>query len=362
MVLEKLRLIYYKKLLIMIKKISFFIISILVLISFFFSFFIFKTFFYDNTKFKEKEYELYIEPNADFNALTDKLKNVVKSIYYFSIASKNKGYHIRIKSGLYVIPKGSSNNDIINILRGSSKVVNVTFNNHERLENMAGRISKQIYLDSTTLVNSFYDNNFLNKKGFSLDTAIAMYLPNTYSFFWDTSAENFRNKMYDEYKKFWNNDRLNKAKLIGLSKTEISILASIVQKESIMKDERPKIAGVYLNRLKKRMRLQADPTVIFAIKNNSGDFKRKIKRVLYKDLKIKSPYNTYRNKGLPPGPICMPDLDAIDAILNSENHKYLYFVADPENRGYHLFGRNLREHNNNRKKYIRWINKKKIYR
>ena len=174
--------------------------------------------------------------------------------------------------------------------------------------------------------------------------------------------EKLYDKMYNEYNKFWNNERLIKARLIGLSKTEISILASIVQKESIMKDERPKIAGVYLNRLKKRMRLQADPTVIFAIKNNSGDFNRKIKRVLYKDLRIKSPYNTYRNKGLPPGPICMPDLDAIDAILNSENHKYLYFVADPENRGYHLFGRNLREHNNNRKKYIRWINKKKIYR
>ena len=346
----------------MIRKISFFIISILVLISVFFSFFIFKTFFYDNTKFKTKEYKLYIEPNADFNTLTDKLKNVVKSVYYFSIASKNKGYHIRIKSGLYVIPKGSSNNDIINILRGQSKVVNVTFNNHERLENMAGRISKQIYLDSLTLINSFYDNNFLNKKGFNLDTAIAMYLPNTYSFFWDTSVENFRDKMYDEYNKFWNNDRLIKARLIGLSKTEISILASIVQKESIMKDERPRIAGVYLNRLKKRMRLQADPTVIFALKKKSGDFKRQIKRVLYKDLRIKSAYNTYRNRGLPPGPICMPDLDAIDAVLNSENHKYLYFVADPENRGYHLFGRNLLEHNNNKKKYIRWLNKKKIYR
>lgn len=334
----------------------------LIFISAFFLFFIFKTFFLDNTKFTEREYKLYIEPNTDFNTLTDKLKNVVKSIYYFSIASKNKGYDERIRSGLYVIPKGSNNNDIINILRGRSKAINVTFNNHERLENMAGRISKQIYLDSITLINSFYDNNFLNKYGFNSDTAIAMYLPNTYSFFWDTSVEDFRRKMYEEYNKFWDNDRLIRAKLIGLSKTEISILASIVQKESVMKDERPKIAGVYLNRLEKKMRLQADPTVIFALKNNSGDFKRQIKRVLYKDLKIKSPYNTYRNRGLPPGPICMPDLDAIDAVLNFENHKYLYFVADPENRGYHLFGRNLKEHNNNKKKYIRWINKKKIYR
>ena len=110
------------------------------------------------------------------------------------------------------------------------------------------------------------------------------------------------------------------------------------------------------------MRLQADPTVIFALKNKSGNFQNQIKRVLYRDLKIKSPYNTYKNKGLPPGPICMPDLDAIEAVLNPENHKYLYFVADPANRGYHLFGRNIREHNSNKKKYIRWLNKKKIYR
>ena len=326
------------------------------------AFSVFKTFFYNNTNFTEKEYKLYIEPNTDFTNLLIKLDNVIKSSYYFSIASKNKGYDSRVRSGLYIIPKGSNNNDIINILRGQSKAVDVTFNNHERLEDMVERISKQIYLDSTTLINSLYDKNFLNQNKFNPNTAIAMYLPNTYSFFWDPNVLNFRKKMLDEYNMFWNNERLRKAKLIGLSKVEVSVLASIVQKESIMKDERPKIAGVYLNRLKRGIRLQADPTVIFALKNKLGDFKRKVKRVLYKDLRINSPYNTYRNKGLPPGPICMPDLDAIDAVLNSEKHKYLYFVADPENRGYHLFGKNLNEHNNNKKKYIRWINKKKIFR
>ena len=347
----------------MIKK-SFFhlVLSIVFIIISYIIFSAFKTFFFDNTKFTDKEYKLFIEPNTDFKNLLIKLENVIRSSYYFSIASKNKGYDLRVRSGLYIIPKGSSNNDIINILRGQSKAVNVTFNNHERLEDMAGRISKQIYLDSTTLINSFYDKNFLNQNKFNPNTAIAMYLPNTYSFFWDTSVNDFRKKMYDEYNKFWNNDRLRKAKFIGLSKVEVSILASIVQKESIMKDERPKIAGVYLNRLKRRMRLQADPTVIFALKNKSGGFKRKVKRVLYRDLRINSPYNTYRNRGLPPGPICMPDLDAIDAVLNSEKHKYLYFVADPENKGYHLFGKNLSEHNYNKEKYIRWINKKKIFR
>ena len=346
----------------MIKKILVSVILIFLLISSYLSYSTYKTFFQENTIFTTDKYELYIKPNTDFDSLLNQLNNVINSKYHFSFASEKKGFDKRVKSGLYIIPKGSNNNDIINILRAKSKVVNVTFNNHERLENMAGRIAKQIYLDSITLVNSFYDKDFLKKHGFNEYDALTMYLPNTYNFFWDTSVENFQRKMLDEYNKFWNQDRLRKAELIGLSKIEISILASIVQKESLMKDERPKIAGVYLNRLKKRMRLQADPTVIFALKNKSGNFQKQIKRVLYRDLKIKSPYNTYKNKGLPPGPICMPDLDAIEAVLNPENHKYLYFVADPANRGYHLFGRNIREHNSNKKKYIRWLNKKKIYR
>jgi UPF0755 protein len=213
-----------------------------------------------------------------------------------------------------------------------------------------------------SLLKAFYDKSFLASNGFDSMNAISMYLPNTYEFFWDTTVDDFRNKMLETYNVFWNTERITKAKQIGLSKQEVSVLASIVQKESVMKDERPRIAGVYLNRLKKRMRLQADPTVIFALKNESGDFSKKIRRVLYKDLRVKSAYNTYRNRGLPPGPICMPDLDALDAVLNPEKHNFLFFVADPENRGYHLFGKNLREHNANKKKYIRWINKKKVYR
>ena len=322
----------------------------------------YKTFFEVNTKFKSKEINLYVKPNSDFSQIESQLSSYLKSSYYFSLAAEKKGYSLRVKSGLYIIPKESNNNEIINILRTKSEAVKVIFNNHERLENLAGRVSKQIALDSVSLLNAFYDKSFMLHNGFNSLNAISMYLPNTYDFFWDTSVDNFRNKMLESYNFFWNNKRISKAKKIGLSKQEVSVLASIVQKESIMKDERPRIAGVYLNRLKKRMRLQADPTVIYAIKKQSGNFNKRIRRVLYKDLRIKSPYNTYRNKGLPPGPISMPDLDALDAVLNAENHKFLYFVADPENRGYHLFGKNLREHNSNKKKYIRWINKKKVYR
>ena len=165
-----------------------------------------------------------------------------------------------------------------------------------------------------------------------------------------------------EYEKFWNKSRTEKAKNIGLTKKEVTSLASIVQKESVKVDERPIIAGVYINRLNTRMRLQADPTVIYSIKDYYKNFDTIIRRVLYRDLRLNSRYNTYRINGLPPGPISMPDISAIDAVLNYEKHKYIFFVADPYNRGYHLFARNLSEHNRNKKVYTRWLNSRGIYR
>ena len=168
--------------------------------------------------------------------------------------------------------------------------------------------------------------------------------------------------MFSEYQKFWNDNRIQKANKIGLSKLEVTSLASIVQKESVKIDERPTIAGVYINRINKRMRLQADPTVIYSIKDYYKNFDTIIRRVLYRDLRLKSRYNTYRINGLPPGPITMPDISAIDAVLNYEKHNYIFFVADPYNRGYHLFARNLTEHNRNKKVYTRWLNNRGIYR
>ena len=213
-----------------------------------------------------------------------------------------------------------------------------------------------------SLLDAFYDTEFLRTNGFTQNNALSLYLPNSYDFFWDTSAEDFREKMLSYYKLFWNDSRRVKAKSLQLTPQEVYVLASIVQKESPKKDEQPRLAGAYVNRLKKRMKLQADPTVIFAMKKTSGDFDQVIKRVLYKDLRLKSPYNTYRVKGLPPGPITMPDLSAIEAVLNPEKHSFLYFVANPSKPGYHLFAKNLLEHNRNKRIYINWINKKKIYR
>ena len=206
------------------------------------------------------------------------------------------------------------------------------------------------------------DVKFLNDNDFSAKTALSMYIPNSYEFFWNTSAEQFRERMLTEYKRFWNETRLAKAKKIGLTPEKVITLASIVHKETAKVDERPRVAGVYMNRYKIGMLIQADPTVIYAVKLTTGDFDQVIKRVLYKDLEVDSPYNTYKYVGLPPGPIAMPDISAIDAVLNYENHDYFYFVADVKNFGYHKFAKTLSQHNVNRQEYVRWINQQGVNR
>jgi UPF0755 protein len=236
------------------------------------------------------------------------------------------------------------------------------FNNQERLEDLAGRLAQQIEADSLSLLNSFRDSTFLDTNGFNQKNALAMYLPNSYEVFWNTSAEKFRNRMLKEYKRFWDPKRLEQAKAIGLTPEEVISLAAIVQKETVQVEERSKVAGVYLNRLRKRMRLEADPTVIYALKEKYQNFDTIIRRVLRKDLKIKSPYNTYKNKGVPPGPITMPDINAIYAVLQADSHKYLYFVANPKQPGYHTFATNYRQHLRNSRAYHRWINSQKLYR
>ena len=256
-------------------------------------------------------------------------------------------------------PSGSA---VISSLKFNNTPLTITFNNQERVENLAGRISKQIYADSTALINSFTDKDFLVENKFNKENILSIFIPNSYEVYWDIEPDQFRDKMLLEYEKFWNKSRTEKAKNIGLTKKEVTSLASIVQKESIKVDERPTIAGVYINRLNTRMRLQADPTVIYSIKDYYKNFDTIIRRVLYRDLRLNSRYNTYRINGLPPGPISMPDISAIDAVLNYEKHKYIFFVADPYNRGYHLFARNLSEHNRNKKVYTRWLNSRGIYR
>ena len=321
-----------------------------------------KTFFWDNTIFEKKKVYIFIDEDDDFTEVERHLAPFLKSISDFSVAAQKKGYTTRVRSGKFVLLKGSNNNEIINSLRGKSLTVRVTFNNQERLEDLAGRVAKQIAPDSISLLKAFLDPDFLAAKGFSKENALGMYLPNSYDFFWNTTAENFRDKMLKSYRKFWSEDRKNKATALGLTPLEVMSMAAIVQKESQKQDERPRVAGVYLNRLKRKMKLQADPTVIYAMKLQIQNFDMVIKRVLYKDLEIKSPYNTYQYTGVPPGPITMPDISSIKAVLNAEQHPYLYFVANPNKIGYHLFAKNRREHNKNKKIYTNWLDRNRVYR
>ena len=315
----------------------------------------------DNTSFKDESIFLYIVSN-DSVLFTDSISKYIKSEKTFYKVAERLGYLDNIKTGRFKINKGIGNKELVTSLKFNNTPLTITFNNQERVENLAGRIAKQIYADSTALMNSFTDKDFLVENKFNKENILSIFIPNSYQVYWDIEPDQFRDKMLLEYEKFWNKSRTEKAKNIGLTKKEVTSLASIVQKESVKVDERPIIAGVYINRLNTRMRLQADPTVIYSIKDYYKNFDTIIRRVLYRDLRLNSRYNTYRINGLPPGPISMPDISAIDAVLNYEKHKYIFFVADPYNRGYHLFARNLSEHNRNKKVYTRWLNSRGIYR
>ena len=256
----------------------------------------YNTYYAENTSFNEEKIYLYIPTGSGLDNLKKQIFPLLKDSSTFFDAAYKKKYILNIKAGKYEIKKGFSNKEILNSLKFNNVPVKVTFNNVERLENLASRISKYIEADSLSLMNSFNEKLFLNTNNLNSESVFAIFLPNTYEFYWNTSADQFRDKMLYQYNLYWNNLRKQKARSLNLSPVEVSVLASIVQRETPKVDERPTISGVYFNRLKKRMKLQADPTVVYTIKEKKG-FDKKIRRVLYRDLKIKSPYNTYINRG-----------------------------------------------------------------
>ena len=328
----------------------------------FFAYTIYDAIFSPNTSFNNEEAYVFIPSDASFGQVKEQLTPLLEDINSFDAVAQRKGYASNIKGGKYVIKKGMDNNDIINSLRSRNIPVKVSFNNQETVEALAGRVAEQLETDSISLVEAFNAQDFLNVNGFNDDTKLSMYIPNTYEFFWNTDGEQFRDRMKKEYDKFWNENRIEKAQALGLSPTEIVSLAAIVQKETAKVDERPKVAGLYLNRIRQGMFLQADPSVIYAIKKETGNYDTIIKRVLYRDLEINSPYNTYKNTGVPPGPITMPDISSIDGVLNAEKHDYLYMVSNISNFGYHMFAKSLAQHNRNKVQYIRWLNNQNIRR
>ena len=321
----------------------------------------YKIFYESNTLFNEEYVFVKIPTNSTENQLLDSIGKHVKNLSKFSKAANYKDYFSNIKPGRYKLENGFNNNQIINSLRSNNVPIKITYNNIETFDQLIKKISERIEADSLSLSNVFYEEKFLNDLGLDSESVFSLFIPNTYEFFWNTSAIQFRERILKEFDRFWNDSRIEKSKKLNLNPIEVMTLASIVQKETPKVDERPTIAGVYLNRLERNMKLQADPTVVYTIKKRDG-FDTKIRRVLYKDLRIKSPYNTYVYRGLPPAPIVTPDISAIEAVLNPQKHSFIYFVADVSNPGYHLFSRTNAEHNRKKRQYTNWLKKNRIRR
>lgn len=312
-----------------------------------------------NVGFTENDKYFYIPTGSEFQQVSNALvqQGIIINQTTFDWVAEQKSYKLNVKPGRYKIEQGMSNNELVNLLRsGEQEPIMVTFNTVRFKEDLAGKVGAFIEADSTEIINLLNDENFVSKYGFNTTTFLTLFLPNTYEFWWNTSAEEFVDRMATEYKRFWTSERKSKANNLGLSQSEVSILASIVQKETNKNDEKPTVAGVYLNRLRKGMLLQADPTLVYA----NRDFEAR--RVLNKHKLIDSPYNTYKYKGLPPGPICLPSISSIDAVLNTKSHSYLYFCAKADNSGYHSFASTYSEHLKNAREFQRELNRRKVYR
>lgn len=346
---------YFKKILLTIALIG-------LVIAAYFAYYVYSAMLVPNTAFNNDTAYIYVESDANYENVRESLEPLLKDIKTFDALAKRKKYTANIKAGKYAIKKDMTNNDIINSIRSNNIPVRVSFNNQNSLELLAGRIAKQIEADSISLVAAFNDKSFIEKSGFNEATALGMYIPNSYEFFWNTSAESFRDRMLNEYTKFWNDSRIEKAKKANLNPDEVIALASIVQEESKQKSEQPRIAGVYINRLKNKWTLDADPTLKFAAYKLPKYKNTIIKRVLNVHKEIVSPYNTYKNQGLPPGLIVMPDISAIDAVLNYEKHSYFFFVVDAKKPGYHKFSKTLAQHNQYAREYHRYLSQQGIRR
>ena len=297
----------------------------------------------------EKDYSIFVGNDVQYGDFTAEVKKNISSSLKntaFDLYASRLNLDTRLKAGHYIIKQGQS---VISVVRmfvlGEQAPVNLVIGEARTLPQLAGRLSKQIMADSTALLSALRNSELKARYGYQRDSIIAMFVPNTYQVYWTITPEQLLDRMNREYNAFWNRDREAKLAATKLTKYQAMTLASIVYEETKNRGEMPKIAGVYINRLRKNIPLQACPTVKYAM----GDFT--LTRILYKHLRYDSPFNTYRNAGLPPAPICIPSIAAIDAVLNYDKNNYLYFCAKPEFDGTHNFARTLREHNANSRKY-----------
>lgn len=300
---------------------------------------------------------LFVYANDTYEDVFNRIKTdkIVKNPQLFDYVAKTMKYPESIKPGRYKLTAGMSNRSLIGNLRGGyQEAVKLRFSNIRLKENLAGVLGENFLADSAQFSSILNNDTIAQQYGFTKDNFYTMFIPNTYEIYWNTSPEKVIERLNEEYNKFWTKERLDKAKALNMTPQEVSVLASIVRGEALHNDEMPMIAGLYLNRLQKGMLLQADPTVIFA----NNDFT--IRRVLNKHLTIDNPYNTYRFKGLPPGPINMPPIVAIDAVLNPATHDYIYMCAKEDFSGYHAFATSVSEHQVNAKKFQKALDDRNI--
>ena len=315
-------------------------------------------YFYDAiySPYTEKKYELFIDENTTKEALGEELlsNEVIPDLSPYKSVSKLMSFN-RLKPGRYIITEGLTARQLISKLRaGRQDAVNLTFNNARLIDDLSGKLSKNIALDSIGILNFLKTSPKITEAGYDQESLMSLFIPNTYKVFYNISAEDLFDRLVKEHDKFWTEARLDQAEKMGLTPKEVYTLASIVDKESLQKDEKPRIAGVYLNRIEQGIPLEADPTVVFALK------KFDLRRVLYKHLEYDSPYNTYKYAGLPPGPIGMSSISGIDAVLEREEHEFIFFCAKPEGKGRHAFAKTLAGHNRNARKYQQWLNSRGI--
>ena len=298
---------------------------------------------------------LYVRSGSEYRTLEDSLDTAIALTAFFRFYARHIELDRSFKPGHYVLEPGMNVVQVARMLKlGLQTPVRVTINNVRIPAQLAQKLAGQIAADSAAIMRALTSDEVARKAGFDSLTLFSMFIPNTYEFYWTVTPEEFVERMKREYDRFWTPERDALRKRSGLSRFEVMTLASIVYEETRKTDEMPRVAGVYVNRLKKGMPLQADPTIKYAMQ----DFG--LRRILYKHLKYESPYNTYLNKGLPPSPICMPGINAIDAVLNYEKHDYIFFCARETFDGYHNFAKTLREHNANAQAYSRELNRRKI--
>jgi len=324
-----------------------------------FGFYAYQILYTPNVLVEKDDMFFAIYNNTTFGELQKQLddQRIVNDIVSFSFLARIKGFDKEIKPGLYLLKKDMSNSQAINLLRsGSQTPVKMTFSTGRKIIDLAPKLTANLQIDSADIAPFLLSDSVAKSYGFTPETFIAMFLPNTYEVYWTASPKDILDRMQKEYDRFWSDERKAKAEKLGLTPVEVATVASIVDAETNKMEEAPTIAGVYLNRLEKGYKLQADPTLKFAMNNFE------LRRILNKDKEFDSPYNTYKYAGLPPGPINMPSIAALEAVLNAEDHRYLYFCAKDDFSGYHVFAKTLQEHNINAAKFQRALNRERIYR